>query len=176
MLTYHCQASLDTGNVVHKLKMIDALRFEMVYLHGKVHIKFRSLFKLVSIALGLSTIHLNVNVIYLIGGLDGFSIMTSFFAEYVHTDQGATCIDVDGFRYLSTAQECKDAVRYAKTIPNSQGAPFARYEHELDTTAYPKGCIMVEESIMRGSMYFNSHPLGGGDYSVYRSICKKRNT
>ena len=115
-------------------------------------------------------------IIYLIGGLDGFSIMTSFFAEYVHTDQGATCIDVDGFMYLSTAQECKDAVSYAKTIANSQGAPFARYEHDLDSTAYPKGCIMIEESIMRGSMYFNSHPLGGGDYSVYRSICKKRNT
>ena len=112
----------------------------------------------------------------MIVGFDGFSIMTSFFAEYVHTDQGATCIDVDGFMYLSTAQECKDAVSYAKTIANSQGAPFAHYEHDLDSTAYPKGCIMIEESIMRGSMYFNSHPLGGGDYSVYRSICKKRNT
>ena len=102
--------------------------------------------------------------------------MTSFFAELALTGEGYSCFDVDGFMHLSTAQECKDAVRYAKTIPNSQGAPFARYEHDLDSTAYPKGCIMIEESIMRGSMYFNSHPLGGGDYSVYRSICKKRNT
>ena len=111
------------------------------------------------------------NFIYLIGVFDGLSIMTSFFAEFDHTENGVECSDVDGLMHLSTAQECADAVSYAKSF-NS----LARYDREFSSSAHPNGCIIVERTIPRGIMWFNSHPTGGGDRSQFNIICKTGNT
>ena len=98
---------------------------------------------------------------------DGLSIMTYFFAEFVHTDNGFTC-SASGFVELSTAQECSGAVSYAKLF-NSK----ARYQSEQGWSSEPKGCSILDE----GSMYFNTHTTGGNNSHISRtSICKKGNT
>ena len=96
---------------------------------------------------------------------NGFSIMTLFFAEFVHTDNGVTCSE-RGFKDLSTAQECSDAVSYAKTF-NSE----AHYRKEGSLKSYPKGCYILGA----GNMVFNTHSTGGRQPSA-TSICKKGNT
>ena len=103
--------------------------------------------------------------IYLIGLFNGFSIMTSFFVDLVHTDNGFTCSD-SGFRDLSTAQECYGIVSYAKTF-NSK----AYYAGKESSTTRPKGCYIH----VFGDMYFNTHPAGGSS-SYVTSICRKGNT
>ena len=102
----------------------------------------------------------------MIGVFNGFSIMTLFFAEFVHTDNGVTCSE-RGFKDLSTAQECSDAVSYAKTF-NSK----ARYRDEGSWIIFPKGCHIWKIS---GNMHFNAHFIGEKDSSA-ASICKKGNT
>ena len=91
--------------------------------------------------------------------------MTSFFAEFVHTDNGVTCSD-SGFIDLSTAQECSGAVSYAKNF-NSE----AHYQFEGSFSGIPKGCIMHES----GQIFFNTHTTGGRK-SSYSSICNNGNT
>ena len=91
--------------------------------------------------------------------------MTLFFAEFVHTDNGVTCSE-RGFMDLSTAQECSDAVSYAKTF-NSK----ARYRNEGSYWDYPKGCHIWTW----GNMHFNTHFIGAKDSSA-ASICRKGNT
>ena len=92
--------------------------------------------------------------------------MTSFFAEseFVHTDNGVTCSD-SGFRDLSTAQECSDAVNYATSFNTK-----AVYRTTVSTTNRPKGCYILGS----GYMYFNTHPDGGRSSSV-NSICWRGN-
>ena len=96
---------------------------------------------------------------------DGLSIMTSFFAEFVHTSDGVTCSD-SGLLDLSTEEECSDAVDYAKSF-NSD----ARYQSEVYLSTSPKGCIIYHS----GSMYFNTYATGDRNNS-YSSICRKGNT
>ena len=84
--------------------------------------------------------------------------MTSFFAELALTGEGYSCFDVDGFMHLSTAQECKDAVSYAKSFNSN-----ARYHSEVSKSSFPKGCIIIiDRTNLSGYMWFNSHPTGGG--------------
>ena len=101
----------------------------------------------------------------MIGVFNGFSIMKFVFAEVVHTDNGVTCSE-RGFKDLSTAQECSDAVGYAKTF-NSK----AYYVAEESSSNSPKGCYIYTS----GSMYFNTHSIGGRN-SYAASICTKGNT
>ena len=101
----------------------------------------------------------------MIGVFNGFSIMKLFFAEFVHTDNGVTCSE-RGFKDLSTAQECSDAVIYAKTF-NSK----ALYRTEGSWSNNPKGCYIWTT----GNMYFNRHSIGEKD-SYAASICTKGNT
>ena len=96
---------------------------------------------------------------------DGLSIMASFLAAFVHTDNGVTCSD-SGFIDLSTAQECSAALDYAMSF-NSQ-ASFLSENSWID---YPKGCVIFDW----GGMYFNTHSTGGRTSRV-ASICKKGNT
>ena len=91
--------------------------------------------------------------------------MTLFLAEFFHTDNGVTCLDV-GFNDLSTAQECSGAVSYAKNF-NSE----AHYVGEGSYSGIPKGCAMHDG----GYIYFNIHPTGGRQ-SSYSSICNNGNT
>ena len=91
--------------------------------------------------------------------------MTLFFAEFVHTDNGVTCSE-RGFKDLSTAQECSDAVSYAKTF-NSK----ALYRNEVSWNFYPKGCYIWPS----GYIYFNTHSIGEKDSSA-ASICTIGNT
>ena len=91
--------------------------------------------------------------------------MTSFFAEFAHTDNGVSCSD-SGLRDLSTAEECSVAVSYAKSF-NSE----ARYRNVYSSIKRPKGCYIWDT----GAMYFNTHPTGGSSSSV-ASICRKGNT
>ena len=93
---------------------------------------------------------------------DGLSIMTSFLAAFVHTDNGVTCSD-RGFTDLSTAQECTDAVTYAKSFNSA-----ARYQSAVSLSTSPTGCIINHS----GSMYFNSYPTADRN-NLYRSICRK---
>ena len=104
-------------------------------------------------------------MIYLIGWFNGFSIMTSFFAEFARTDNGLSCSD-SGFRDLSTEQECSGAVSYAKSFNRG-----ARYNYVYSSIERPKGCYIWGD----GAMYFNAHPTGGSSSSV-ASICGKGNT
>ena len=97
--------------------------------------------------------------------VNGFSIMTSFFAELVHTDNGVTCSD-SGFKDLTAAQECSEAVIYAKSFNSA-----ARYQSAVSLSTSPTGCIINHS----GSMYFNSYPTGDRN-NLYRSICRKGNT
>ena len=100
--------------------------------------------------------------------VNGFSIMTSFFAELVHTDNGVTCSD-SGFMDLSTEQDCYGAVSYAKSFDSR-----AYYSHAASKDWNPKGCIISQDN---GFMYFNTHSTGGRQYaSDYASICRKGNT
>ena len=92
--------------------------------------------------------------------------MTSFFAEFVHTDSGFTCSD-RGFRDISTAQQCSSAVSYAKSF-NSK----AYYADEVSVTNKPKGCYILRQY---GDMYFNTDPTGERSTSI-SSICWKGNT
>ena len=87
--------------------------------------------------------------------------MTSFFADFVHTENGVTCSE-SGLMDLSTAQECSSAVSYAKSF-NSK----AYYYSEVALRARPKGCY-----IRSGAMYFNSYSTGEGSSSE-TSICWK---
>ena len=96
---------------------------------------------------------------------NGFSIMKFVFAEVVHTDNGVTCSE-RGFKDLSTAQECSDAVGYAKTF-NSK----ALYRNEVSSSDRPKGCYIWTN----GYMYFNTHSIGERQSSA-ASICTKGNT
>ena len=91
--------------------------------------------------------------------------MTSFLAEFFHTDNGVTCLDV-GFNDLSTAQECSGAVSYAKSFNRG-----ARYNYVYSSIERPKGCYIWGD----GAMYFNAHPTGGRSSSV-SSICTIGNT
>ena len=103
---------------------------------------------------------------------DGFSIMTSFFSELVHTHKGATCSD-SGFVDLSTAQECSDAVSYAKFF-NSK----ANYRFEVEFDLNPKGCyieLSKKYPRLEGFMYFNQHSTGSRCSSCI-SICLKSST
>ena len=99
---------------------------------------------------------------------DGLSIMTSFFAEFVHTSDGVTCSD-SGLMDLSTEEECSGAVDYAKSF-NSD----ARYMNAVSLIGQQKGCFIFYS----GKIYFNTHPSGfyyvGKD--TVTSICKKGNT
>ena len=90
--------------------------------------------------------------------------MSSFFAEFVHTDNGVTCSD-SGFIDLSTAQECSGAVNYAMSFNGK-----TKYIGQMNLGDRPKGCI-IEDS---GLMYFNAHSTGLV-YSYYRNICRKGN-
>ena len=90
--------------------------------------------------------------------------MTSFFAEFVHTDNGFTCSD-SGFRDLSTAQECSGAVSYAKSF-NSD----AQYLYDGSWESLSKGCYIWSN----GGMYFNTHSTGER-HSSTASICTKGN-
>ena len=101
----------------------------------------------------------------MIGLLNGFSIMKLFFAEVIHTDNGVTCSE-RGFKDLHTAQECSNAVGYAKTF-NSK----ARYRNEGSWSNTPKGCNIWPS----GDMYFNTHSNGKMSL-VATSICMKGNT
>ena len=105
---------------------------------------------------------------------DGSSIMTSFFAELVHTDNGKQCSDVEGFMDLSTAQECSSALvlDYARTFKSN-----ARYLYETLYGSYPNGCIIIDyaANAFNGAMFFNTHPTGAR-HSNYRNICRKGNT
>ena len=96
---------------------------------------------------------------------DGLSIMTLFFAEFVHTDNGVTCSET-GFFDLSTEQECRDSVDYAKSF-NSE----ARLSLSYSWSHIPKGCSMHDD----GHMNFNTHSTGA-KASSRTSICKKGNT
>ena len=92
--------------------------------------------------------------------------MKLFFTELFRIDSGVTCYD-SGFLDLSTAQECSDSVRYAKSFISK-----AHYEYDVTLSwGIPKGCSMHDD----GSMYFNTHSTGGRS-SSYTSICKKGNT
>ena len=98
---------------------------------------------------------------------DEFSLMPSFFAEFVHTDNGVPCSD-SGFMDLSTAQECSSTVSYATSFNVK-----ANYQNSLSTVYYPKGCFILD----MGNIYFNTHSTGGRQYaSDYASICRKGNT
>ena len=103
--------------------------------------------------------------LYLIGLFDGLSIMTSFFAEYVHTDKGVTCSD-SGYMELSTPQECLDTVNYAKSF-NSKAIFMARE----DNLNRHKGCWIHDS----GHVWFNAHVTGSRS-SFVTSLCKKGNT
>ena len=95
--------------------------------------------------------------------------MTSFFADFVHTDNGLTCSD-SGFVDLSTAQECSGSIRYATSF-NSK----ANYKFEVSWSHYPKGCFIWLDPYSVGSIYFNTHPTGERtQWSA--SICRKGNT
>ena len=103
---------------------------------------------------------------------NGFSIMTLFFAEFVHTDNGVTCSE-RGFKDLTTAQECSDAVSYAKSF-NSK----ANYRFEVEFDLNPKGCYMElskKYPRLEGFMYFNQHSTGSRCSSCI-SICLKSST
>ena len=98
---------------------------------------------------------------------DVFSILTSFFAELVHTGNGATCSDA-GFMDLSTEEECSgsDAVNYAKSFDGNahfQGVLWNDYNH--------KGCFMYDNGVMR----FNTHNTGGREPDNF-NICRKGST
>ena len=95
---------------------------------------------------------------------NAFSITTSFFAEFVHTENGFTCQE-SGFNDLSTAQECSLVVSYAKSF-NIE----ANYNGESDSAYRPKGCYIRST----GAMYFNKHSTGGGS-STTTSLCRKGN-
>ena len=90
--------------------------------------------------------------------------MTSFFTEFVHTDNGVTCSE-SRFRDLLTAQECSGAVSYAKSFNGE-----ANYVWEVSSGSRPRGCFIS----LWGKMYFNTHSTGGVDYSA-TSICRKGN-
>ena len=105
------------------------------------------------------------SIIYLIGVFNGFSIMKFIFAEVAHTDNGVTCSE-RGFKDLSTAQECSDAVSYAKTFNGN-----ANYWNEESSSNYPKGCYIFTS----GNMFYNTHSIGEKDSSA-ASICTKGNT
>ena len=98
---------------------------------------------------------------------DGLSIMTSFFAEFVHTGNGATCSDT-GFMDLSTEEECSgsDAVNYAKSFDGN-----AHHAGALWDFVHHKGCFMYDN----GEMWFNTH-VTGGRRSDSTNICRKGNT
>ena len=91
--------------------------------------------------------------------------MTLFFAEFVPTDNGVTCSE-RGFKDLSTAQECSDAVSYAKTFNSN-----ANYREKGSLSNYPKGCYIWTS----GNMLFNTHSTGE-KVSSAASICTKGNT
>ena len=94
--------------------------------------------------------------------------MTSIFAEFAHTENGDLCTDVDGLVHLSTTQECRDAVSYAKSFNSN-----ARYEGDLYSSSYPEGCIMHGS----GNMWLNRPPFPTGEgHSRYKNICRKGNT
>ena len=95
---------------------------------------------------------------------DRLLIIVSFFAEFIHTDDGVTCSD-SGFMDLRNAEECSDAVNYAKSFNGNAhyvSAGFSSIDH--------KGCFMYSS----GEMYFNTHPTGGRRSQSY-SICRKGN-
>ena len=96
---------------------------------------------------------------------DGLSIMTSFFAEFVHTSDGVTCSD-SGLMDLSTEEECSGAVDYAKSFYSN-----ARYMNAVRWTNEQKGCFIFYS----GKIYFNTHPTGGRQ-DIVTSICKRGNT
>ena len=92
--------------------------------------------------------------------------MTSFLADFVHTDYGFTCSG-SGFRDLSNAQDCSSAASYAKSF-NS----MAHYYSKVFWGTKPRGCVIWNYN---GEMYFNTHPTGGSSNKV-TSICWKGNT
>ena len=91
--------------------------------------------------------------------------MTSFFAEFVHTDKNVTCSDT-GLMDFSTGQECYGAVNYAKTFNSN-----ARYRWELYGDMYPKGCFISES----GNMYFNKYTGSARSSFSGISICYRGN-
>ena len=97
--------------------------------------------------------------------VNGFSIMTSFFAEFATTDEGLSCSD-SGFRDLSTAQDCSRAVSYAKSF-NSK----ATWLRTTDNPTNHKGCFIYDTKYT-GYMYFNTHSTGGRSHSIDTSICR----
>ena len=92
--------------------------------------------------------------------------MTLFLVDFVHTDNGFTCSE-SGFGDLSTAQNCSDAVSYAKSF-NSKAVLISIDKYYGDK---PKGCYILGA----GNMVFNTHSTGGRQPSA-TSICKKGNT
>ena len=98
---------------------------------------------------------------------DGFSIMASFFAELVHTGNGATCSDA-GFMDLSTEEECSgsDAVNYAKSFDGN-----AHFRGVVSNEYIHKGCYMYDD----GEMWFNIHNTGGRGPNNF-NICRKGST
>ena len=95
----------------------------------------------------------------------GFPMMTSFLAEFVHTENGFTCSE-SGFRDLSTRQQCSGAVSYARSF-NSK----ARYVYGVHSRNRPSGCYILAS----GEMDYNTHSDGRGSSST-TSICMKGNT
>ena len=92
--------------------------------------------------------------------------MTSFFADFAHTRNNFECSDVDGFMHLLTAQECQDAVEYAKSFNSN-----AQYEGVISSSSFPKGCVIADW----GRMWFNTHPTGRREWR-YKNICRTGNT
>ena len=98
---------------------------------------------------------------------EGFSIIKSFFAGFVHTERGATCSD-SRFIDLSTAEECSGAVSYAKSF-NSK----ASFKEEGSWSYNPKGCYIYDS----GNMYFNTNTNSTeSGKSTTISICFNGNT
>lgn len=83
-------------------------------------------------------------------------------AQFVHTDNGVACSE-RGLKDVSTAEECSDAVSYAKTF-NSK----ALYRRSQPWRTQPKGCHIWTT----GAMYFNAHSIGE-KHSTALSICKR---
>ena len=91
-------------------------------------------------------------------------MMTSFFAEFVHTDSGVACSE-RGFTDLSTAEECSGSVDYAKSFKSN-----ANYRYSFSDNRTLKGCFIDTY----GRIYFNTHSTGGRCSSC-TNICRKGN-
>ena len=103
------------------------------------------------------------------------SIMTSFFTEFVHTENGVTCSE-SGFTNIFTEEECARSVDYARSFN-----PKAYYEFEVNWRYKPKGCLILNDGnsgsgLNYGGMYFNTHITGGAPVKDFANICRRGNS